>query len=114
MIRHESVITGLIGAALGIPLGLVLAALVTRALSKYDVQFSVPTGALVVFTIVAVTAGVVSAGLASTSGGTAQRPQGAPVRVNKPRRGGGWNAASLRARLANNKEPPRRLALVQQ
>jgi putative ABC transport system permease protein len=61
MIRHESVITGLIGAALGIPLGLALAALVTKALSEYDVQFSVPTGTLVVFTIVAVTAGVVSA-----------------------------------------------------
>jgi putative ABC transport system permease protein len=61
MIRHENVITGLIGAALGIPLGLVLAALATKALSKYDVQFSVPTGTLVVFTIVAVTAGVVSA-----------------------------------------------------
>jgi putative ABC transport system permease protein len=61
MIRHESVITGLIGAALGIPLGLVLAALVTRALSQYDVQFSVPTGTLVVFTIVAITAGVIAA-----------------------------------------------------
>jgi hypothetical protein len=34
--------------------------------------------------------------LASTSRGTAQRPQGAPVRVNNPRRGGGWNAASPR------------------
>jgi ABC-type antimicrobial peptide transport system permease subunit len=41
MIRHESVITGLIGAALGLPLGLALAALVTQALSKYDVQFAV-------------------------------------------------------------------------
>jgi putative ABC transport system permease protein len=61
MIRHESVITGLIGAALGIPLGLVLAALVTRALSQYDVQFSVPTGTLVVFTIVAISAGVIAA-----------------------------------------------------
>jgi ABC-type antimicrobial peptide transport system permease subunit len=61
MIRHESVITGLIGAALGIPLGLVLAALVTSALSQYDVQFSVPTGTLVVFTIVAISAGVIAA-----------------------------------------------------
>jgi len=61
MIRHESVITGLIGAALGIPLGLVLAAFVTRALSQYDVQFSVPTGTLVVFTIVAISAGVIAA-----------------------------------------------------
>ena len=33
MIRHESVITALIGAALGLPLGLLLAALVTQALS---------------------------------------------------------------------------------
>jgi putative ABC transport system permease protein len=61
MIRHESIITGLIGAALGIPVGLALAALVTQALSKYDVQFSVPTTTLGVFTIVAVSAGVVSA-----------------------------------------------------
>ena len=61
MIRHESVITGLIGAALGIPLGLVLAALVTRALSQYDVEFSIPSGTLLVFTIVAVSAGVIAA-----------------------------------------------------
>ena len=37
MIRHESVITALIGAALGLGLGVFLAALVTQALSKYDV-----------------------------------------------------------------------------
>ena len=30
MVRHESVITALIGAALGLPLGLFLAALVTQ------------------------------------------------------------------------------------
>ena len=34
MIRHESIITALIGAAMGIPLGLFLAALVTQALRR--------------------------------------------------------------------------------
>ena len=40
MIRHESVITALIGAALGLPLGVGLAALVTQSLSKYGVSSS--------------------------------------------------------------------------
>ena len=44
MIRHESVITALIGAALGLPLGIFLAALVTQALSQYDVGMSIPIG----------------------------------------------------------------------
>ena len=34
MIRHESIVTALIGAALGIAVGLFLAALVTQALSE--------------------------------------------------------------------------------
>ena len=42
MIRQESVITALIGAALGLPLGIFLAALVNRALSEFDVRFSIP------------------------------------------------------------------------
>ena len=61
MIRHESVITALIGAALGIPLGLGLAAIVTEALSKYGVQFSVPVGTLGVFVLVAIACGLVAA-----------------------------------------------------
>ncbi len=61
MVRHESVITALIGAALGIPLGLVLAALVTRSLSSWGVGFAVPVGTLVVFALVAVVAGVLAA-----------------------------------------------------
>jgi putative ABC transport system permease protein len=61
MVRHESVITGLIGAALGIPLGLILAAFVTRALSKYGVEYSIPTATLETFAIVAILAGVISA-----------------------------------------------------
>jgi putative ABC transport system permease protein len=61
MIRHESVITALIGAALGLPLGIFLAALVTRALGQYDLRFAVPVGQLVVLAIVAVGAGLLAA-----------------------------------------------------
>ena len=61
MIRQESVITALIGAALGLPLGVGLAALVTQSLSKYGVSFSLPIGTLVVFTVVAILAGVLAA-----------------------------------------------------
>jgi putative ABC transport system permease protein len=61
MVRHEGVITALIGAALGLPLGLVIAALITRALSPQGVTFSVPLTSLVIFTLVAVLAGVLAA-----------------------------------------------------
>ena len=61
MIRQESVITALIGAALGLPLGVGLAALVTQSLSKYGVSFSLPIGTLVVFTVVAILAGMLAA-----------------------------------------------------
>jgi putative ABC transport system permease protein len=61
MIRHESVITALIGAALGLPLGIFLAALVTQALSKYDIAFSIPIPELAAFTIVAILAGLAAA-----------------------------------------------------
>jgi putative ABC transport system permease protein len=61
MIRQESIITALIGAALGLPLGVGLAALVTQSLSEYGVSFSLPVGTLAVFTAVAVVAGVLAA-----------------------------------------------------
>ncbi len=61
MIRQESVITALIGAALGLPLGIGLAALVTQSLSKFGVSFTLPVGTLVVFTLVAILAGVLAA-----------------------------------------------------
>jgi putative ABC transport system permease protein len=61
MIRHESVITALIGAALGIPLGLFLAALVTKALSEWGVGFELPVNELAAFTAVAIAAGVAAA-----------------------------------------------------
>ena len=61
MVRHESVIVALIGAALGLPLGIFLALLATRALEQYDLQFAIPTGALITFVIVSVIAGIVAA-----------------------------------------------------
>ena len=61
MIRHESVITALIGAALGLPLGIFLSALVTQALSQYDVGMSIPAGMLLAFTVVAILAGIAAA-----------------------------------------------------
>jgi putative ABC transport system permease protein len=61
MIRHESIITALIGAAMGIPLGIFLSALVTQALSKYGVTLSIPVSEIAVFTVVAIVAGVLAA-----------------------------------------------------
>jgi putative ABC transport system permease protein len=63
MVRHESVITALIGAALGLPLGIFLAALVTRGLADEGVAFSLPLVPLVVFTMIALGAGLVAAAL---------------------------------------------------
>jgi putative ABC transport system permease protein len=63
MVRHESVVTALIGAALGLPLGIFLAALVTRALADEGVAFSLPVVPLVVFTLIAVGAGLLAAAL---------------------------------------------------
>jgi putative ABC transport system permease protein len=61
MVRHESVITALIGAALGLPLGIFLAALVTNALGQYDLRFALPVGQLIVLSVVAVIAGLLAA-----------------------------------------------------
>lgn len=61
MIRHESVVTALIGAVLGIAVGVFLAALATTALSDEGLRFAVPVGSLVAFTVVAAVAGVLAA-----------------------------------------------------
>ena len=61
MIRHESIVTALIGAALGLPLGVFLAALVTRGLSSLGVGFHLPAVQLVVFAWIAVVAGLAAA-----------------------------------------------------
>jgi putative ABC transport system permease protein len=61
MIRHESVITALIGAALGLPLGVFLAALATRGLANYGIGFHLPIPQLVAFLGIAVLAGTTAA-----------------------------------------------------
>jgi putative ABC transport system permease protein len=63
MIRHESIITALIGAGLGLPLGLAVAGVATHALSGQGVAFSVPLGSLLAFVVVAAVAGIVAAAL---------------------------------------------------
>ena len=59
MIRHESIVTALIGAALGIPVGIVLAIMVGQAI-EYP-TFTIPVGTLVVFVIAAILAGILAA-----------------------------------------------------
>ena len=59
MIRHESIVTALIGATLAIPLGIVLALMVGKAI-EYP-AFTIPWGTLVVFVIAAVVAGILAA-----------------------------------------------------
>jgi putative ABC transport system permease protein len=61
MIRHESVITALIGSTLGIAVGMFLAALATGALAEYELEFAIPVAQLVAFTVVAAVAGVLAA-----------------------------------------------------
>jgi putative ABC transport system permease protein len=58
MIRHESIVTALIGAALGLPLGVLLAALTTRALGSLGIGFHLPAQELAYFVLLAVVAGI--------------------------------------------------------
>jgi putative ABC transport system permease protein len=59
MIRHESIVTALIGGALGIPVGVVLALMVGKAIQFS--AFTIPWSTLVVFVIAAILAGLVAA-----------------------------------------------------
>ena len=61
MVRHESVITALIGGVLGMAVGLFLAVLITQALEDEGLVFSVPVVSLVVFAVVAVVCGMFAA-----------------------------------------------------
>ncbi len=61
MVRHEGVITALLGAALGIAAGLGLAAAVTTAFAEEGLTFAVPAGTLGAFVLVAVLCGVLAA-----------------------------------------------------
>ena len=59
MIRHESVITALIGGVLGILLGIVLGGLLVARIDF--IEFALPTLQLVVFAVAAVVVGIVAA-----------------------------------------------------
>ena len=59
MIRHESVITALIGALIGIVLGIVLAALL---IARVDfIVLSIPVGQLVIFGVASIIVGIIAA-----------------------------------------------------
>jgi len=63
MVRHESVITALIGAVLGIAAGLALAAVIVGWLGKYGLSYAVPAPSLVAVAIIAALAGMLAAAL---------------------------------------------------
>jgi putative ABC transport system permease protein len=59
MIRHESVITALMGGVIGIVLGIVLGGLLVYRVDF--IQFSLPVASLIVFAIAAIVVGVIAA-----------------------------------------------------
>jgi len=61
MIRHESIVTSLIGGALGMAVGFFLALLVTHALSSEGIVFAVPWLTLVFFVLATILVGVIAA-----------------------------------------------------
>jgi putative ABC transport system permease protein len=61
MIRHESIVTALIGAALGIAVGLFLAFLVTRVLEDEGIPFALPIASLLLFVVAAIVVGILAA-----------------------------------------------------
>jgi putative ABC transport system permease protein len=61
MIRHESVITALIGGALGIAVGVFLAVLTTQALSSEGIVLAIPWGTIGLFVVATIVAGMLAA-----------------------------------------------------
>jgi putative ABC transport system permease protein len=61
MIRHESIVTALIGGALGIAVGVFLAVLTTQALSDEGIVLAIPWGTIAVFVIATIVAGTLAA-----------------------------------------------------
>ena len=59
MIRHESVITALMGGVIGIILGIVLGALLIVRVDEID--FSLPVGQLIIFALATILVGIVAA-----------------------------------------------------
>jgi putative ABC transport system permease protein len=58
MICHESIVTALIGAALGLPVGVLLAALRTRAPESLGIGFHLPAQELAYFVLLTVVVGI--------------------------------------------------------
>jgi putative ABC transport system permease protein len=61
MVRHEAVTTSLIGAAVGLPLGILVAWVVTQGLARFGVAFHLPVKPFVAYVVVAAVAGVLAA-----------------------------------------------------
>jgi putative ABC transport system permease protein len=61
MIRHESIVTALIGAALGIAVGTFLAILTTQALSDEGIVLAIPWTTIGVFVVATIVAGMLAA-----------------------------------------------------
>jgi ABC-type antimicrobial peptide transport system permease subunit len=61
MIRYESIVTSLMGATLGMAVGIFLAALITHALSSSGIVFAVPWIQIVYFVIAAIIVGILAA-----------------------------------------------------
>jgi putative ABC transport system permease protein len=61
MVRHESIVTALIGAALGMLVGIFLAVLTTQALSDEGVVLAIPWTTLGIFVIATIVAGMLAA-----------------------------------------------------
>jgi len=61
MIRYESIVTSLMGAALGIAVGTFLAVLVTHALSSQGIAFAFPVLQVVYFVLAAIVVGILAA-----------------------------------------------------
>jgi putative ABC transport system permease protein len=61
MVRYESIVTALIGAVLGMAVGIFLAALTSSAFSKYGLVLALPYESLAAFVVVAILAGMLAA-----------------------------------------------------
>jgi putative ABC transport system permease protein len=61
LVRYESVITALIGATVGVVLGVFFAAIITQALKDEGLAFALPIGSLIVLVVLAGLAGVLAA-----------------------------------------------------
>jgi putative ABC transport system permease protein len=61
MIRYESIVTALIGGALGITVGVFLAVLTTQALSGEGIVLAIPWGTIGLFVVATIGAGILAA-----------------------------------------------------